>query len=186
MKTEKKSLFTFVCLSAGAVLIFLDQITKYAAATRLKGNPPVILIPGVLELQYLENRGAAFGSLQGMQLFFWILTLAFLAAAVFFLIRIPKTRRYYPLIACCIVLTAGAAGNFIDRLLNQYVVDFIYFSIINFPIFNVADIYITLSFIGILLLVFFFYKDGDFDFLSRRKRTGNQEERERDPWTKKS
>ena len=169
MNTKKYGRFILIPLLALAALLFLDQFTKHLAVTALKGKAPIVLIPGVLEFQYLENRGAAFGSLEGMQLVFWILTILFLAAAILFYIRIPKTKKYLPLMICCVVLVAGAAGNFIDRAVNQYVVDFIYFSVIDFPIFNVADIYITLSFIGILLLVFFYYKDGDFQFLSRRK-----------------
>ena len=105
-----------------------------------------------------------------MQGVFWILTLVFLAAALYFFVRMPKTKRYYPLAGCCAVLVAGALGNFIDRVANQYVVDFIYFSLIDFPVFNVADIYITVSFIFILALVFFYYKEGDFSFLAAKKK----------------
>lgn len=173
MKTKNHIRVTIVAIIALAFLLALDQLTKYLAVNGLKGKGPVTLIPGVLELRYLENRGAAFGSLQNMQGFFWILTLVFLAVAVFFFFKMPKTRHYYPLAACCVILVAGAVGNFIDRIANQYVVDFIYFSIIDFPIFNVADIYISVSFIMILILVFFYYKDGDFQFLSsKNKKTG--------------
>lgn len=169
MQKKKHFRITLVSLILLALLLGFDQLTKYLAVLFLKGKDPFVLIPGALEFRYLENRGAAFGSLQNMQVFFWILTLVFLAAAVFFFIRTPKTKHYYPLIGCCIVLVAGAAGNFLDRIINRYVVDFIYFSLIDFPIFNVADIYITLSFLAILLLVFFYYKDGDFSFLSSKK-----------------
>ena len=134
MKERKKISYTIAAVLGFCGLVFLDQFTKYLASSGLKGRPPVVLIPDVLELQYLENRGAAFGSLQGMQGVFWVLTLAFLAAAVYFYIRIPKTRHYLPLTACCVVLAAGALGNFIDRVANQYVIDFIYFSVIDFPI----------------------------------------------------
>ena len=68
------------------------------------------------------------------------------------------------------VLTAGALGNFIDRLRLGYVVDFFYFSLINFPIFNVADIFVVVSFIGIAISVLFVYKDEEFDFLSIKKK----------------
>ena len=101
--------------------------------------------------------------------FFWILTAVFLFAAIYILIRVPKTRRYLPLIACVVVLAAGALGNLIDRVINHYVVDFIYFSIINFPIFNVADIYVTLSVIFLLILILFKYKEGELRFLGRKK-----------------
>ena len=62
-----------------------------------------------------------------------------------------------------------AVGNFIDRLTRGYVVDFFYFSLIDFPIFNVADIYVTVTFIVLVLLIFFYYKDEDFSIYSRRQ-----------------
>ena len=170
MKAKQHMRVTVISVIALILLLAFDQFTKYLAVTCLKGKAPVVLIPGALEFQYLENRGAAFGSLQNMQGVFWILTLVFLAAALYFFVRMPKTKRYYPLAGCCAVLVAGALGNFIDRVANQYVVDFIYFSLIDFPVFNVADIYITVSFIFILALVFFYYKEGDFSFLAAKKK----------------
>ena len=154
-------------LVALVVLIGLDQLTKYLAVLFLKGKDAVILIPGVLQLQYLENRGAAFGMLQNKQWFFGILTALFLVVAVWVYRKVPKTKRYLPLIASGIVLVAGAIGNFIDRIINQYVVDFIYFSLIDFPIFNVADICVTLSVIALLILIFFHYKEEDFKFFKK-------------------
>ena len=62
----------------------------------------------------------------------------------------------------------GAAGNFIDRIVRGYVVDFIYFSLIDFPVFNLADIYVVCGGIALVLLVVFRYKDEDFDFLSTK------------------
>ena len=67
------------------------------------------------------------------------------------------------------MLFAGAIGNMIDRLLYDYVVDFIYFVIIHFPIFNVADIYVTISTFTMVILFLFFYKENDFSFLSFRQ-----------------
>lgn len=68
-------------------------------------------------------------------------------------------------------LTSGALGNLIDRIRLKYVIDFIYFSLIDFPVFNVADIYVTVSMIVLLLLVLFYYKDeDDFAFLSPKKK----------------
>lgn len=159
-----------VCIAA---LIGLDQLTKYLAVLFLKGKNPVSLIPGVLEFRYLENSGAAFGMLQNQQWIFAILTVAFLAAALIFYVRVPKTRRYMPLIFTAAVLVSGAVGNFIDRMAHRYVVDFIYFSVIDFPIFNVADIYVTLSVIALLILVFFHYKEEDFHFIRRKKADGH-------------
>lgn len=66
---------------------------------------------------------------------------------------------------------AGAAGNLIDRIRFGYVVDFFYFRLIDFPVFNVADIYVTVSFAVLLLLVFFQYKEEDLEFFEKKKGT---------------
>lgn len=151
-----------------AVLVAVDQWTKHLAVMHLKGNAPLELISGVLELRYLENRGAAFSILQNHQLFFCILTLVFLLAAVYVICRIPRSRYYLPVRICLVVLASGAVGNLIDRAAQKYVVDFIYFSIIDFPVFNVADIYVTLSVTALILLVLFRYKEKDFAFLGKK------------------
>ena len=159
-----------------AVLLFFDRLTKYLAVVFLKGTEGITLIEKGLRLQYLENHGAAFGILQNKQFVFWILTAVFIALAIWFFRKVPKTRYYLPVIICVVVLLSGAIGNFIDRLMYRYVVDFIYFEIIDFPIFNVADIYVTLSVIALLILVIFHYKEGDFAFL---KKKGKKEDADR-------
>ena len=107
------------------LLTAADRITKNLASAHLMQGDKV-LIPGVLSLHYLENRGAAFGKMQNKQCVFWLLTAAFLVIALIFFLKAPKTKRYLPLIASVVVLVAGAIGNFIDRIAHQYVVDFIY------------------------------------------------------------
>ena len=67
--------------------------------------------------------------------------------------------------------TAGAIGNFIDRITQQYVVDFLYFKLIDFPIFNVADIYVTCAAFAMILLGFFYYKDEDVERIFPSKKT---------------
>ena len=75
-----------------------------------------------------------------------------------------------PVYITCILLAAGAIGNFIDRVRFGYVRDFIYFKIINFPVFNVADCYVTVSVIIFIILILFVYKnEDDFAFLSLKK-----------------
>ena len=75
---------------------------------------------------------------------------------------------YIKLHVALVFITSGAIGNLIDRVRLDYVVDFIYFSLINFPIFNVADIYVTLSTIYLVILLLFVYKESDLEFLSFR------------------
>ena len=148
-------------------LILIDQVTKLLALSQLKGNPDIILIPGVLQLKYLENRGMAFGMLQGRQMLFLVLCIAFCAVMLWLFFRIPKTGYYIPLILAGGILTGGAAGNFIDRAFRGYVVDFIYVSLIDFPIFNLADIYVVCGGIALVILVLFHYRDEDFDFIKK-------------------
>ena len=150
-----------------AALLGLDQWTKMLAVQYLKGQEDFILVPGILKLHYLENQGAAFGILQNQQWLFSLLTIVILAGILYVLIRLPKTGYYFPVYILGIVLSAGAIGNFYDRLAHQYVVDFIYFEWIDFPVFNVADIYVTCSMFVFLLLFFFRYTEDDFAFLGK-------------------
>lgn len=170
--TENKKTMRFIgtdCLIM-VVLTLLDQWTKSLVVGHLKGQADIVLIPGAFQLHYLENRGAAFGILQNQRGVFVVLTIAYLAAVCWFINRCPKTNRYMLLHLIASVLTAGAIGNFIDRLRLGYVVDFFYFSLINFPVFNVADIFVVISFIGIAISILFVYKDEEFDFLSIKKK----------------
>ena len=154
------SMAAAVLLFAGAVL--LDQITKYLAASRLRQTFRVPLIPSVLELQYLENRGAAFGMLENRQWIFIIFACVIMAGCIICGHRLPRTRKFIPMKLCLVFLSAGALGNMIDRIWHGYVIDFIYFSCINFPIFNVADIYVTVSVTVLVILVLFYYRDEDY------------------------
>ena len=154
------------------VVVLIDQYTKYLAVTHLKDGPAFVLIDNVFELNYLENRGAAFGLLQNRQIFFVCVAILIFAFILYCYVRIPKTGRYLPLRLCGIFIVAGAAGNLIDRIRLGYVVDFFYFRLIDFPVFNVADIYVTVSFAVLLILIFFRYKEEELEFLGRKKGTG--------------
>ena len=132
------------------VLILLDQLTKKWAVSSLRGHDDIILIRGVLQL-----RGAAFGILKDSRLFFIILTVLFaVVITVFYVSYYKRQHASMALVLLYSFLTAGAIGNFIDRLLHGFVVDFIYFSLIDFPVFNVADIYITCSCVFVIIYVF--------------------------------
>lgn len=166
---EKKSIRNNIflpLLSLGA-LVFIDRWTKALAVTHLAGKEDVILIPGVLQLHYLENTGAAFSILENKMLFFYLLTPLLCFLLLYAYVRIPKSTRFFCIHAILLCLIAGAIGNYIDRIQNQYVIDFIYFSLINFPVFNVADIYVTCSVILLILLILFYYSDEEIEVLSK-------------------
>lgn len=152
------------------ILTAVDQITKFLAVTYLKDNGPISIIQNVFELQYLENRGSAFGLMQNRQIFLIITTLIIVGVFVWLFCRIPSDRRMLPMSIICVVIIAGAVGNFIDRLLHGYVVDFLYFKLIDFPIFNVADIYVTVSAFALIILGIFYYKEEDFNIIFHRKK----------------
>ena len=147
------------------VLIGLDQVSKYFAVLYLKDKQSVIIWDRVFELCYLENRGAAFGIMQNQKLFFLIVASIMILVVLYFLIRIPSDRKYLLLRICMMLIGAGAVGNMIDRLTTEYVVDFFYFVLINFPIFNVADIYVTVSCAILIISILFIYKEDDLKFL---------------------
>lgn len=151
------------------ILIFLDQITKYLAITHLKGTEGIPLIQGIFRLQYLENTGAAFGILSNGLPVLLASTIIISGLLVYAYHRLPASKKYVPMEYILIFLCAGAAGNFIDRAVNGFVIDFLYFELINFPIFNVADCYVTVSAVLLLLLGIFYYKEEDFEFLFRKK-----------------
>lgn len=153
------------------LLVLLDQYTKSYVEVHLKGQPPIVLLEGVFEFLYSENRGAAFGMMQGRQGFFFLTGILVLVAAVFVMYRMPdwSNKRYHFLKLCVIMTTAGAVGNMIDRITQGYVVDFLYFSLIDFPIFNVADIYVTTATGLLLVLLLFYYKDEELEVFQLKK-----------------
>ncbi len=154
---------------ATVLLVGLDQLTKQLAQKYLLDGPFVIW-DGVFELHYSTNTGAAFGILQDKRGFFIVSTCVILAVLLYYYNKIPATKKYLPLNAVCVTVFAGAIGNFLDRLRLQYVIDFLYFKLIDFPVFNVADCYVTVACVAFAFLVFFYYKESDFDFLEKTKK----------------
>lgn len=166
---EKRSFFVSFFIGF-VILVGLDRWTKGLAVKYLMGKSPVPVWDGVFEFHYLKNEGAAFGMLQGRQLFFFIIALVVLCGILYLLWKMPLTKRYMPMAVCLMMVAAGAVGNMIDRITQGYVVDFLYFKLINFPIFNVADCYVTIAALLLVLLVFFYYKEEDLACFSHRKK----------------
>ena len=167
--------YNLIGILAAIVLIALDQWTKHLAVLRLKGQSPIVLWDGVFELHYLENRGAAFGILQGQKAVFLVCTLLILILIVFFYIRLPAGKRFFMMRLVAVFLAAGAVGNLIHRMRYSYVVDFLYFKLIDFPVFNVADCYVTVGAVLLAVLILFVYKEEELGFLSLKRQGGKQD-----------
>ena len=184
MEQRKNKAIMFKSAFFSALLILLDQLTKFWAAKALKDTSGISIIKNVFELKYLENQSAAFSIdpisfiykifhityfdthpqafLACKMVFFTLLTVLALVLIVLLYRRVPWNRHFLPLNIILIGFFSGAIGNLIDRMVHNYVIDFFYFSLINFPIFNVADIYVTLSAILLIFVVIFYYKEDDY------------------------
>jgi signal peptidase II len=132
-------------------VVALDQITKYAIEARLSLGQSIELIKGFFSLTYTRNTGAAWSILTGQMTFFYIISTIALIVMTYFLWKTDKKETLQRVALA--LLIAGTLGNFIDRLMFQYVRDFLDFIIIgyDFPIFNVADISLNVA-IGLLIL----------------------------------
>ena len=165
MKRFPYLIHLFACI----LLVIIDQVTKHFARTVLKGNPKS-LWDGVFSLYYHENRGSIWGILQGKVDILLIFSILLFALMIYVYVKMPKTKFYLPLFWVLVVMIAGAIGNTIDRLFFGFVTDFLYFELINFPIFNVADCYITVCAFLSVFLVFTVYKEDEFTFLSLKRK----------------
>lgn len=162
---KKTALRIVIDILAVLLLVFFDQFTKYLAVVKLKYNPPYVLIDGVLELNYLENKGAAFGMLQDKKTLFVFMTVIMLTVVFYVLLKLPEDKKYvwWQIFLC--LICAGGIGNMIDRVRFDYVVDFIYFVLIDFPVFNLADILITIGTVLFFIVIIFLTKEEELQFL---------------------
>lgn len=168
MKVNKLTYFKYIIFSI--VLILFDQYSKYWAINTLKNNNDIVIIKDVLHLHYLDggNTGAAWGIFSGQIVLFILLTIV----AIILLMKVLNNilRFNYSLKKSIIVLSyaivgliSGAIGNLIDRIHLKYVVDFIYFKLINFPVFNVADCFVTISCAITIIICIFFISEEEFN-----------------------
>ncbi|MCU9534357.1 signal peptidase II [Streptococcus sp. CSL10205-OR2] len=141
-------------ISIGIVLIILDQLSKLWIVSNISLGEVKSFLPGVFSLTYLRNYGAAFSILQNQQWFFFVITIAFLGVATRFFIK-SKDHQIITRIGLLLILSGGI-GNFIDRLRLGYVVDMIQLDFMDFAIFNLADSYLT---VGVLVLVLALWKE---------------------------
>ena len=155
----------YLALLMSAALVGIDQWLKLLAKEFLKPGETTPLIQDVLHLTYLENRGAAFGMMQNKK---WLLVWATAAVLLILILAVMagKIKGTFPLFSVCTII-GGGIGNLIDRVYRGYVIDYIHVKIVNFAIFNFADICVT---VGTAMLIFYLL----FHELLGRKKTAEK------------
>ena len=141
------------------LLAALDQISKYLAVAHLMFREDIVVIKNILSLTYHENAGAAFGMFQGGRWFFLIFAVIIIVVIGYYYKNLPDGGVYTFIRFFLILILAGAVGNSADRLINGYVVDFLQFDFIRFPIFNLADIFVVCGTILMAISILFFVKE---------------------------
>lgn len=137
-----------------AALIILDQLVKAYVVQNIALGEIKSWIPNLVSLTYLQNRGAAFSILQDQQLLFAVITLVVVVGAIWYLHKHMEDSLWMVLGLTLII--AGGLGNFIDRVSQGFVVDMFHLDFINFAIFNVADSYLT---VGVIILLIAMLKE---------------------------
>lgn len=148
-----------ISIIAAVILVIIDQITKYIAIERLKPIGNITFIKGFMDFTFVENRGAAFGILNGRVWLLLLLAVTICIIMVIIIRKLPHTKEYGYLRTSLIVILAGAVGNIIDRVARGYVTDFFEFTFFRFPVFNMADIYVVIGTIAMALIVLFVIKE---------------------------
>lgn len=152
------------------VCVGIDQLTKLFAINNLRDLADEIpVINKVFGLYYVENKGISFSMLSSKMALIIIITSIIMLILIYIMIRTPKTKYFMPFSIVLSVIVGGAAGNMIDRIFRGFVIDFIMLDFINFPIFNVADIFVCVGLFILVILIIFKYKDKDFDFIIPKK-----------------
>lgn len=136
------------------LLVGLDQLSKWWIVANLEQNSLRPFLPGVFSLTYVRNYGAAFSMLQNQQWLFSLVTVLVLSFAVYYLFKHLSASIW--LLLGLVLIIAGGLGNFIDRLRLGYVVDMVHLDFMDFAIFNVADSYLT---VGVILLILTLWKE---------------------------
>ena len=149
--------FLFFCLFAAGI-VAADQITKYLTVAFIPLSERISFIPGVLNLTYVRNTGAAFSSFDGQQWLFALIFLVFTGLILFEYFKKPMAFTTFER-WCIAAIYGGGLGNMIDRIRMGYVVDMIETSFMDFPVFNVADCFITCGCILLMAHLVFFNKE---------------------------
>ena len=142
-------------LILAALLVALDQAVKFLVRAHIPLGGSLPVLPGVLDLTYVQNTGAAFSLFTGHT---WLLTIISLAVSVALAAALVKGVLRHPFARCALaVVLAGAVGNLIDRALLGYVTDMFETLFMRFAVFNVADICVVVGGIAFCVYYLFFH-----------------------------
>lgn len=167
MKNTKKIVNGVMAFISMLLLIFLDQAVKLYIDSNYKVGETTPVIKNVFHITYVVNEGAAWSSFSGKTVMLLSVTAVILVAVIMAYVVFLKKDMFKPLRVLMVFLASGAIGNMIDRFTKGYVVDMFDFKLIHFPVFNVADIYVTCSVIIGMILILFKYNDDDFAALRK-------------------
>lgn len=159
----------FLPILITGLLVLLDQGTKLWALTDLKPIGSTTLLEGILDLTFVENRGVAFGLFSGKRWLILLMTALIAAGLLYFYRSLPAERKYRQTKASLLLILSGAVGNIIDRVGRGYVVDFFEFTFFEWPVFNVADIFVVGGVILLSIQILFVLKDEDFSKKSKKE-----------------
>lgn len=188
----KKLSHVLVPLLFLAGMVGLDQWTKYLTIQHLSDGHEVKFLGNAVVFSFMKNHGMAWGLFQNAQFVLCLLTIIAIGIIIFLYVRTPFEKEYRPIRIAEVMLVGGALGNLIDRIFrlepgetyfHGYVVDMIYVKAINFPVFNVADVFVSLAFLSFLFLLIFVYNEDEFNkcfgnFPSRKKKEDGDESKE--------
>ena len=142
-------------LLLAVIIVAADRLTKNWAVLNLRGRGTVDFVPGILNLYYAENTGAAFSMLRNQRwLFIGVSIIAVIV--IIYIILFKKIKSVWGLLPLSLVL-GGAIGNLIDRIFKGYVVDMFEFAFVRFAIFNIADIFVTVG--GVMFCIYYLYSE---------------------------
>lgn len=143
-------MFRILYFAVIAVLIILDRLSKHIASGALAQGRTVDFLFGLFRFRYVENTGAAFSSFAGNRVILIVFTSLVIILCLFVLLAGKVKSKFAS--ACLLLIVAGGIGNLIDRIISGFVIDFIEPMFMNFAVFNVADIFIT---VGAFMLIFY-------------------------------
>ena len=157
--SERTQIMPFLYYSLfAAAIVAADQVTKYLTVANIPLGEEIPFLPGLLQLTYVQNTGAAFSSFEGQQWLFALIFVIFTGLILFEYFK--KNAGFLPFERWCIAaIYGGGLGNMVDRVRMGYVVDMIETTFMEFPVFNVADCFITCGCVLMMIHLILFNKE---------------------------